>query len=178
MKLAPYKPYMSKPTAESRQALARQMMNGSDEMNDMIVDGLVEIIGVEGPILSSRAFTLYARKGGLTKVTPMATRRFTTALQKAITARKILFEGDSDVKGAQALLWLPKTERVVVREYGDRGFEDIPASELGEVMFEIATEVEGDEVTIFQEMAQVYGLKQVPKSAVARLEYVYKKYVS
>ena len=51
-------------------------------------------------------------------------------------------------------------QRVIPREYGARGFSDIPASELGEVMFELADEVGQEKDKLYQKMVEVYGLGQ------------------
>ena len=178
MELAPFTPYMSKPTPESRQALARQIMNPADDLTDQIIQGLVQIIAMEGPTLSTRAFTLYARKGGLAKLSAAAIRRFTIALKKGIKSGMILMELDTNVEKPQALLWLPSMNRVIPREYGNRGFDDIPASELGEVMFELASDAGEEKGKLYDEMAKLYGLKQLPKNASARLDIVYKEYLS
>ena len=45
-------------------------------------------------------------------------------------------------------------QRVIPREYGARGFSDIPASELGEVMFELADEVGQQKDKLFQKMVE------------------------
>ena len=179
MELAPFTPYMSKPTPETRQALSRQLMNPADELTDQIIQGLVEIIAMEGPTLSLRAFTLYAKKGGLSKLSGEAVRRFMIALKKAVKDKKILMELDTNTEAnPQALLWLPTMERVVLREYANRGFDDIPASELAEVMVEVAAEVGEDKDKLYDAIAKFYGLNQLPKSAPARLDIVYKEYLT
>lgn len=178
MDLMPFTPYMSKPTPESRQALTRQIMNPADDLTDQIIQGLVEIIATEGPSLSTRVFTLYAKKGGLAKLSTPAVRRFTIALKKAIKSGTISMELDTNIEKPQALLWLPTMARVIPREYGNRGFEDIPASELGEVMFELAAEVGEDKSDLYQKMVELYGLKQLPKNATPRLDLVFKEYLS
>jgi hypothetical protein len=180
MKLAPFSPYMSKPTPQSRQAISSQIMNPSDEMTDQIIKGLVEILAIEGPTLSTRAFTQYGRKGGIVKMTRVAVQRFTKALVKAKKDGKILFEIDPCEEGVAYLLWLPTQERVSVREYGNRGFEDIPASELGELMFTLADEMHdaSDKTKLYTKITELYGLKQLPKNATARLDFVYQQYLA
>lgn len=177
MQLAPFTPFQSKPTADSRLAITRQIMGDSDELTEQIIAGLVQIISMEGPTLSTRAFTLYAKKGGLAKLSGKAARRFSAALKKAVVSGKIKMELDTKDEKTQALLWLPSMERVIVREYGNRGFDDIPASELGEVMFELAAEVGEDKSAIVQKITELYGLKQLPKSAGPRLDYVFEEYL-
>jgi len=178
MKLAPFTPYMSKPTTESRQAIARQIMNPADDLTDQIIEGLIQVIAMEGPILTTRAFKLYAKKGGMAKLSPAAAKRFTSALKKAIQAEKISIEVDVSTDNTVGLLWLPTMARVVVREYGARGFDDIPASELGELMFELAAEVGEDKAVLYQKITELYGLKRLPAHAPARLDLVYKEYLS
>ena len=84
MKLLPFTPFKSTPTAESRRAMALQMMNASDEFDVQIIKGLIEIIAMEGPILTSRAFNLYAKKGGIAKLTPTVSKRIMAAPRKAL----------------------------------------------------------------------------------------------
>jgi len=177
MELAPFTPYLSNPTADSRREIARQLMDDGDASTDRLVDGLLQIIAMEGPVLSSRVFGLYAKKGGLEKLTPVAKRRFSVALKKARADDRVNMEQDPHPDEVVALCWLPSMPRVVVREYGNRGFDQIPASELGEVLFELASEQDGDAAGLFQRLAVFYGLKQVPKKAEARLQMVYSEYL-
>jgi len=177
MNLAPFTPFLSAPTADSRQTIARQVMNPSEAMNDQIVEGLVHILAMEGPTLSTRLFSLYAKKGGMAKLSNIAKRRFVQALNKAILEKKISMEFDTTPEHKVALLWLPTMKRVMVREYGNRGFEEIPASELGEVMFELAAETTEEKSALYHHMAELYGLTHLPKSATARLDYVYEAYL-
>jgi len=179
MELTPFTPYMGKPTPESRRAITRQIMDGSEEMTNQIVDGLVQIVAMEGPVLSTRAFNLYSKKGGMAKLSGAAVRRFSAALKKAGADGKIKMERDPSSEGVVALLWLPTMERVNPREMGNRGFDDIPTSELGEVMFELAAEIDSDEKSdVYSQLAELYGLKQLPKNAEKRLDLVFKEYFS
>jgi len=177
MELAPYTPWSSKPTDESRRAITRQIMDGAPEMTEGIVEGLLQIVAMEGPILSSRAFNLYAKKGGMAKLSGVAKKRFSQALKKAKMDGKINMERDPSVEGVVALLWLPSMKRVNPRELGNRGFEDVPASELGEVMFELAAEVGEDKAKLYPAMAELYGLNQLLKKATVRLDLVFKEYM-
>lgn len=178
MNLAPFTPWMSMPTPESRRAITRQVMDGSAEMTEQIIAGLIPIIAMEGPILSTRLFALYSKKGGMAKLSGAAIRRFSTALKKAKADGKVNMERDPSAEGVVVLLWLPTMKRVIPRELGNRGFDDVPAAELGEVMFELASETGiEDSTSLFQRMAELYGVKQLPKSAAARLDLVFKEYM-
>lgn len=175
LELAPFTPYMSKPTPETRQAIARQVVNPSPALTEQIIQGLVQIIAMEGPVLSSRVFGLYAKKGGMAKLSNIAKRRFVMALNTAIQSQQISMEFDTTPDNRVALLWLPSMQRVVVREYGNRGFDEIPASELGEVMFELAAATTDEKAQLYQNIAELYGLSHLPKNATDRLDYVYEQ---
>ena len=155
-----------------------QMLNTSDEFDDQIIKGLIEIIAIEGPTLTSRAFNLYAKKGGAAKLTPAVSKRIMAALKKALRTKDILLELDISSDKRIGLLWLPSMRKVIPREYGARGFSDIPASELGEVMFELADEVGQQKDQLYQKMVEIYGRGQLPKNASPRLDLVYNEYIA
>ena len=158
--------------------MALRLINETDETTELLAEGLLQIVAMEGPILSTRAFTLYSKKGGMAKLSKVAVRRFSAALNKAKHDGQLCMEQDPSADDMVALLWLPSMKRVVPREYGNRGFDEIPASELGEVMFALATEIDDDKPHLFQLMAELYGLKQLPKHAEPRLEFIYKEYLA
>ncbi len=178
MELAPFTPYLSNPTADSRRDIARQLIDESDASTNALRDGLLQILAMEGPTLSTRLFSLYGKKGGLERLTPRAKKRFSVALKKARGEGLVAMEQDPSVADVIALCWLPSMQRVAAREYGNRGFDHIPASELAEVMFELAAQSNASGAQLFQSMALLYGLKQLPKKAQPRLELVYREYLA
>jgi hypothetical protein len=178
LELAPFTPFKGKPTIKNKRLMALQMINFSDEVDDQIIEGLVEIIAIEGPTLTTRAFNLYAKNGGIAKLTPTVTKRIMVSLKKAVREKKILLELDIDSDKSIGLLWLPTMQKIIPREYGARGFIDIPTSELGEVMFELAGEVGQKKVPLYRKIVEIYGLNQLPKNASTRLNLVYKDYIT
>ena len=178
MELATFTSFKSKPTAENKRAMALQMINSSDEADDQIIKGLIEIIAIEGPTLTTRAFNLYAKNGGISKLTPTVSKRIMVALKKAIGEKQILLELDIASDKSIGLLWLPTMQKVIPREYGARGFSDIPTSELGEIMFELADVVGQLKAHLYPKIAEIYGLSQLPKNALTRLDLVYKDYIT
>ncbi len=183
MELAPFTPYSAKPTADSRRAMALRLMNDTPETTELLAEGLLQIVAMEGPVLSTRAFNLYSKAGGMAKLTNVAVRRFSAALNKAKSEGRLEMEleptpSTPGVNHMVAVLRLPTMKRIVVREYGNRGFDDIPAAELGEVMFEVATETGDDKAQLYQKMAEFYGLNHLPKHAEARLDFIYKTFLA
>ena len=177
MKFAPFTPFKCKPTLENKRAMTLQMTTFSDEIDYQIIKVLIEVIAIEGPTLTTRAFNLYAKNGGISKLTPTVSKRIMIALKKAVQEKQILLELDIASDKSIGLLWLPTMQKVNLREYGSRGFSDIPASELGEVMFELADEVGQQRAPLYQKIAENYGLNQLPKNASTRLDLVYKDYI-
>ena len=84
---------------------------------------------------------------------------------------------DPSAVGSITLLWLPPMQHFNVWEYGNPGFDDILASELVEVMFQFAAEYSDDKPLLYQKMVDLYGLKQLPKTATSCLVLVYKEYL-
>jgi hypothetical protein len=158
--------------------MALQMINFSDEFDDQIIKVLIEIIAIEGPTLTTRAFNLYAKNGGIAKLTPTISKRIREALKKAIQEKKILLELDIDTNKSIGLLWLPSMQKILPREYGARGFSDIPASELGEVMFELIGEVGQQKAPLYKKMIEAYGLSHLPKNASTHLDLIYTNYIT
>lgn len=163
--------------------MALRLITDTDETTALLAEGLLQIVAMEGPVLSTRVFNLYSKAGGMAKLTNVAMRRFTAALNKAKSEGRLVMELEPTAAGPGvnhmvAVLRLPTMKRIVVREYGNRGFDDMPAAELGEVMFALASEFGDDKPQLFQHMAEFYGLKQLPKHAEARLNFIYKEYLA
>ena len=109
-----------------------------------------------------------------TSLTSVAKRRYSGALKKARAEGGVMVERDPSAERIIALLWLSSIQRVNVWEYGNRGFDDIPASELGEIMFEVAAEFSDDKPLLCKKVANLYGLKYLPKTATSRVVWFYK----
>ena len=178
MKLAEFTPYTGAPTTETRRALARNLMDTGEAATEEILKGFEEVIAAEGPMLSNRMFNLYAKSGGLSKLTSQAKKRFSQALKAGGLNGRFGFEQDPGHEGVVILLWKPGTEKVVARELGNRSVMDVPMSELEQVLFDLAAETGAEkEEPLFKEAAKLYQINRLSDAAGKRVRMAYDRSV-
>lgn len=127
-----------------------------------LVRGLVEIVATEGPVLASRACSIYLRAAGARFETPV----LRTALKRAGAAavRAGLLAAEDEI-GARAqrerVLRLPGTARIRPRTKGDRSLLEIPVGEvvsLAGLLLELRPGRRPDELG--RVLLEVYGLDE------------------
>ena len=95
---------------------------------------LLEIVTAEGPVTADRAYRLYIRGAGSSKVTQRARAPMEQALGR-LTLRGQVEVDELDGGGEpQQVLRLAGTPSVVVRELGERSLYEVPLSEVAELM--------------------------------------------
>ena len=100
-----------------------------------IMDALLEIVGVEGPILASRAYALYNKASGGKKLTSVARAPLSNSIYwLAREGRVELVPSDEIPWQGDDLVRLPDTPAVVVRELGPRELIEVPLDEVAELM--------------------------------------------
>ena len=180
MKPIEYVSWVPKVTPDAKRRMADLLINVSEKTNTAIIDGFKEIIAVEGPMLSTRMFTLYARSGGVSKLTPQVRKRFAVALKEGCLKKYFSYTQDPSDGPVVLVLRLPDQPEIQVRELGGRSILDVPANELAEVMFELSsageTVLEG--APLMQAVAQFYDLKKLSDDAQRRLQTVYKEFLA
>ena len=100
------------------------------------VPGLRKIIETEGPITAGRAYKVYIRGSGSTRVTKLARNKLDLALKRLGDQNKIrIDEFDNPMDGnIQRVLRTPGSPAVVVREIGDRDLYEAPLNEVAGLM--------------------------------------------
>lgn len=175
-----YVSWVPKVTPDAKRRMADLLINSTDKANAAIAEGFREIVAVEGPVLSTRLFTLYARSGGLSKLTPQVRKRFAAALKTACLNKQFAYSQDPSDGAVVLVLRLPDQPEVQVRELGGRSILDVPANELAEVMFELSSA--GDKLLegapLMEAVARFYQLKKLSDDARKRLETVYKEFLA
>lgn len=91
---------------------------------------LLEIIAAEGPVLADRAYGLYNRASGGHKLTSVVRAPLSGSAYRLKGDGRILFDEDD----GDALLRAAGTPRVKVRELGGRTLDEVPPSEIAELM--------------------------------------------
>ena len=113
--LEPYVAWESRPTGDARATPRPRIM-----------EVMLEIVAAEGPMVATRAYTLYNRASGGKKLTTTARAPLSSALHWLAQERKVVLEDD--------VVRLPDQPAVRVRELGDRVLEEVPLDEVAELM--------------------------------------------
>ena len=78
-----------------------------------------------------------------------------------------------------SILRSPESPPVVIRTLGDRRFDEIPPSELAEVMRRAISNTEHHDVeSLFRAVLGHYGLKRLTQHVITELNRVYSEFLS
>ena len=99
-----------------------------------VVAHLLEIVTVEGPMTADRAYRLYIRGAGSSKVTQRARAPMEQALGRLTLRGQVEVDKLNTADEVQQVLRLAGTTAVVVRELGERSLYEVPLNEIAELM--------------------------------------------
>lgn len=115
-------PYISWPSRPLREVTSASKQE--------LVDGLVEIIGGEGPMHALYAYQLYVKSAGGHRVSKESRRALNQATTTAIRSGVIAQIHDNITGQIDKTLYIPGKPPVAVRELGPRLLVEVPRSEL------------------------------------------------
>ena len=95
---------------------------------------LLEIVTAEGPVTADRAYRLYIRGAGSSKVTQRARAPMEQALGRLTLRGQVEVDELDNAGEPQQVLRLAGTSAVVVRELGERSLYEVPLNEIAEVV--------------------------------------------
>ena len=105
-----------------------------------IIEGIVDIVTGEGPVVTDRVYQLYVRASGGRRVTKPVRDTMDKATDAAVK-RGLLGQVRDEVAGRTVrTVHLPGTPPVVLRRRGERELEQIPPAEVAAVARHILTE--------------------------------------
>ena len=104
---------------------------------------LLEIVAAEGPITADRAYRLYIRASGSSKVTQRARAPMVQALGRLMLRGQVEVDELDNADELQPVLRLTGTPAVVVRTLGERSLYDVPLNEIAELMGHMRQEMLG-----------------------------------
>ncbi len=149
--ILPYKAWSSLPLPDPRKMPLH-----------MIADRLVEIIEAEGPVVLHRVFRLYATAAGIHRVRSPLRKRFLSASEIVLTSGRIEKEGSRQKLDADSVVWPAGARPVVLRKRDPRNFEEIPPSEVAELMQSIfITRPKIQREELYRRVLDFYDLKRL-----------------
>ncbi|UOZ04800.1 AAA domain-containing protein [Amycolatopsis sp. WQ 127309] len=149
----------------------------AEASRDQLIEGIREIVAVEGPVLGERIHRLYVQSSGGIRVGPQLARALNSAVSLAIRRGVLLADDPLQRSGVRPRTYrLPDQPLVRVRDLGPRDLDDVPPRELATIMAELAgRQGWDDEEALFRAVLARLGLKKPTKhvrdvlSAVLRL---------
>jgi len=142
-----------------------------------LVPEILDIVSVEGPILSRRVFQLYARAASIQRLRREVASGLSLALDQAIREGRLIVEADRVINGEQQwVLRTPEQASVLLRKGGDRSLDDIPLTEIAAAMTYIsAREGFTSQDELFRSCLSLFGLKRLTENVRQTLETVWRR---
>ena len=125
-----------------------------------VVGHLLEIVTAEGPITADRAYRLYIRGAGSSKVTQRARAPMGQALGRLTLRGQVEVDELDGGDEPQQVLRLSGTPPVVVRELGERSLYEVPLNEIAELVGHKRRELLGRSGAVDQPAHAVAGVIQ------------------
>ena len=96
-----------------------------------IMATMLEIVGAEGPMTASRAYSLYNRASGGRKLTSVARAPLSSSIYWLAQERQVVLVRKDDIPWQDDdVVRMPDSPTVRVRELGPRGLEEVPLDEI------------------------------------------------
>ena len=123
---------------------------------------LLDIIQLEGPVTSTRAFKAYINNSPLSRLTILVEETLKRATSKLESENKIkiLRYEDKDINYAVDTLYTPSSDLKQIRELGSRSFDEVPICELAEFIqiLKSSQSLQVNDEQIYRNILGAYGL--------------------
>lgn len=139
-----------------------------------LIPGLLEIVGVEGPLSADRLCGLFVRAAGHQRVGRQLRSGLNKAIWKAIRDGLIEERNEAGPSGPkERVLRRANSPSVVVRPRGNRDFLEIPPSEVATVMCRLERQGTAPRVEILgRAVLDFYEIRRMTKNIHARLQWI------
>lgn len=155
--LAPYSPWVARAVPDPHSASLSEL-----------IDVLIEIVATEGPVVCRRAYFLYNRAAGNSRLGRQIVHVMNRAIYRAVKLGRLV-QNDEQKRSGQMnqVVRVAASPEVAVRERGPRSLEEIPPLEIAAVREKLLQDDPGlDEEQLVRQLASVYGI--VRKTAQVR----------
>jgi very-short-patch-repair endonuclease len=150
------------------QWILRQVPDPHSASLSELIDVLIEIIAAEGPVVCRRAYSLYNKAAGNSRLGRQIVHVMNRAIYRAVKLGRLV-QNDEQKRGGQInqVVRVAGSPEVNVRERGPRSLEEIPPLEMAAVREKLLQDdpgLEGEQLV--RQLAAVYGI--VRKTAQVR----------
>ena len=147
--LAPYSQWQLRPVSDPHSA----------SMSELI-DVLIEIVNVEGPVVCRRAYSLYNKAAGNARLGRQIVHVLNRAIYRATKTGRLV-QNDEQKRGGQInqVVRVTGSAAVNVRERGPRSLEEVPPLEIAAVREKLLQDnPDLEEEQLVRQLAAVYGI--------------------
>ncbi|ORB68784.1 toll/interleukin-1 receptor domain-containing protein [Mycolicibacterium tusciae] len=141
----------------------RHLTEVADDTIEEIIDGLVDIVATEGPILAHHAYRIYVKASGGHRVGKNVEEILTRATGRAVRTKRLTRIKDRLRKGDKTL-YLPGTSPAHPRTLGPRGITDVPRSEIQALASALGLPF--DSATTPRAVADQFGIQRLSDDTV------------
>jgi very-short-patch-repair endonuclease len=123
---------------------------------------LLDIVLIEGPVSTTRAFRAYTRACGIQRLSKLVRQDLNRALNRLITTHRIVADrqiGQSGFVGA--VLRQPDAPPIRLRQRGPRDFEEIPLNELSAHLARARADGDEDREAAMRTVLARFGLNRM-----------------
>jgi hypothetical protein len=128
-----------------------------------LMEGLIEIVAAEGPIICRRAYLLYNRAAGNARLGGQIVHVMNRAIYRAVKLGR-LQQNDEQKRGGQInqVVRVAGTPATAIRQRGPRTLEEVPPLEIKAVRDALSGDNPGlDEEALIRKVAAIYGVGRV-----------------
>lgn len=128
-----------------------------------LIDVLIEIVSIEGPMICRRAYSLYNRAAGNSRLGRQIVHIMNRAMYRAVKLGRVV-QNDEQKRGGQMnqVVRVAGSPELNVRERGPRALEEIPPSEIAAVRERLLQcDPELQEEELIRQLAAVYGIRRL-----------------
>jgi very-short-patch-repair endonuclease len=125
-----------------------------------LIDVLIEIVAAEGPVVSRRAYSLYNKAAGYSRLGRQIVHVMNRAIYRAVKLGRLV-QQDEQARGGQMnqVVRVTGSPAVNVRARGPRSLEEIPPLEIAAVRERLREDDPGmDEEQLVRQLAAIYGI--------------------
>jgi hypothetical protein len=132
-----------------------------------IMEAMIEIVGAEGPMTATRAYSVYNRASGGRKLTSVARAPLSSSIYWLAQERKVVLVRKDDIPWQDDdVVRMPDSPPVRVRELGPRTLEEVPLDEVAELVRRLrAAGAAGGDDDTKRAVLNAYGLVRLTSRA-------------
>ena len=139
-----------------------------------VIDNLVRIVGVEGPILVSLLYKRYVKAAGFGRTGRKIRDALKIRIYSAIRSKKLeSISNPGSKRFEERIVYLPKMSIERLRTRGDRLLSEVPVTEIVAVMKHLTASESMEKEALFRAVLETYELQRLTGESQKHLDIAY-----